>query len=228
MSSIVLHNPPRWATELGMRIRRNTLLSVVGTTLFNALFFVGYLHIQQHPPHMPITVPATSLDRMISYQPQLLSAYVSLWIYVGAGPALQRSYPEIAAYTLWMAALCVTGLTIFYLWPTQVPPVWHGAATSSGLSVLHRLDQTGNACPSMHVATATFTLVRLDEVFRSTRAPRFFRLFNSAWFVVIVYSTLAIKQHMALDVVAGALLGLVFVLLSLRWRPKPSDLVQSQ
>jgi PAP2 superfamily len=221
VSSIVVHSPPRWAAELGMRIRKNTVLSIVGTTAFNALFFVGYLYIQQHPLHMPITIPATSLDRLISYQPQLFSAYVSLWIYVGAGPALQRSYSEVAAYTLWMAALCVAGLGIFCLWPTQVPPLPHGAATSSGLSMLHRLDHTGNACPSMHVATATFTLVRLDEVFRSIRAPLFFRSVNSAWFVVIVYSTLAIKQHMALDVAAGALLGLMFVLPSLRWRPKP-------
>jgi membrane-associated phospholipid phosphatase len=215
------HNPPRWAAELGMRIRRNAVLSIVGTTVFNALFFVGYLYIQQHPLRMPMTIPAISIDRLISYQPQLLPAYVSLWIYVGAGPGLQRSYCEVAAYTLWMAALCVTGLGIFYFWPTQVPPLSHGAATSFGLSLLHRLDETGNACPSMHVATATFTLVRLDEVFRSTQAPLFLRLVNSAWFVVIAYSTLAIKQHMAIDVAAGALLGLMFVLPSLRWRPKP-------
>jgi membrane-associated phospholipid phosphatase len=45
------------------------------------------------------------------------------------------------------------------------------------------------------------------------------RLLNAAWFFVIVYSTLAIKQHVALDVAAGALLGSIFVLASLRWRP---------
>jgi membrane-associated phospholipid phosphatase len=216
-----ISSPPRWAAELGTRARRNAVLSMVGTTVFNALFFVGYFYVQQHPLHMPITIPATSLDRLISYQPQLLSAYVSLWIYVGAGPGLQRSFSEVAAYTLWMAALCLTGLAIFYFWPTQVPPLTPGTATGSGLILLHRLDETGNACPSMHVATATFTLLRLDEVLRSTRAPLSLRLVNSAWFVVIAYSTLAIKQHMALDVAAGALLGLMFVLLSLRWRPEP-------
>jgi len=176
--------------------------------------------VQQHPVHVPLTMPATSLDLMIPYQPQLLSAYVSLWIYVGAGPGLQRSFSEVSAYALWMAGLCVTGLGIFYFWPTQVPPLPQGAATLSGFDLLHRLDEAGNACPSMHVAAATFTLLRLDEVLRSTRSSLFLRLINSAWFVVIVYSTLAIKQHMALDVAAGALLGLMFVLPSLRWRPK--------
>lgn len=205
-----------------MRLRRNWVLTTIGTTVFNALFFIGYFHVQQHPVHAPTTMPATSLDRMISYQPQLLFAYVSLWIYVGAGPALQRSFSEMAAYALWMAALCITGLGIFYLWPTQVPPLSPGAATLSGFALLHRLDASGNACPSMHVAAATFTLLRLGDVFRSTRAPLSLRLINSAWFLVIAYSTLAIKQHMALDVAAGALLGLTFALPSLRWRPKPA------
>ncbi len=215
-------SPPRWNHVLGMRLRRNVVLTIIGTTAFNALFFMGYFHVQRHPVYVPITVPVTPLDLMISYQPQFLAAYVSLWIYVGAGPALQRSLSEIATYVLWMAGLCATGLAIFYFWPTQVPPLPHGAATLSGFDLLHRLDEAGNACPSMHVAVATFTLLRLDEVFRSTRAPLFLRWINSAWFVVIVYSTMAIKQHMALDVAAGALLGLMFVLPSLRWRPKPA------
>jgi membrane-associated phospholipid phosphatase len=211
-----------WAAELGMRVRRHSVLTLIGTTLFNALFFMGYFHLQQHPVHVPITMPATSLDLMISYQPQFLPAYLSLWIYVGAGPALQRSFSEIFPYALWMAGLCITGLGIFYVWPTQVPPLPQGAATLPGLALLHRLDAAGNACPSMHVAAATFTLLRLDEVLRSTRSPLLLRLINSAWFVVIAYSTLAIKQHMALDVAAGALLGLIFVLPSLRSRPKPA------
>ena len=209
---------PGWAAELGMRARKNAVLAIVGTTLFNALFFIGYFYVQRHPPHAPITIAVTSLDQLISYQPRFFAAYVSLWVYVGAGPGLQRSSSEVAAYALWMAAMCVTGLGIFHFWPTQVPPLSHGAAGGSGLTLLQHLDQTGNACPSMHVATATFTLVRVDEVLRTIRTPRLLRLFNSAWFALIVYSTLAIKQHMALDVASGALLGALFVLPSLHWR----------
>jgi len=73
----------------------------------------------------------------------------------------------------------------------------------------------------MHVAVAIFTLGRIDEVLRSTRSPLWVRCVNAAWFVVIAYSTLAVKQHVVLDVAAGALLGLVFLVPSLRWRPRP-------
>jgi len=217
-----ISSPLRWDAELLMRARRNCLPTIVGISIFNALFFMGYFHAQQHPMHAPVTMPATALDLMIPYQPQLLAAYISLWIYVGAGPGLQRSFSQVAVYTLWMAALCVTALGIFHFWPTQVPPLPPGAAARSLPALLHRLDGAGNACPSMHVAAATFTLLRLDEVFRTPRSPLLLRLINLAWFSVIVYSTLAIKQHMALDVAVGALLGLTFVLASLRWRPKPA------
>jgi membrane-associated phospholipid phosphatase len=166
-------------------------------------------------------MPVTPLDLMIPFQPYALLAYVSLWIYVGAGPGLQRTFTDIAVYSLWMAGLCITGLVIFYFWPTQTPPLNMDPSGLSAFTVLHRLDKTGNACPSMHVAVAIFTFGRVDEVLRSTRSPVWLRLVNAAWFVVIVYSTLAVKQHVALDDAAGALLGLAFLMPSLHWRPQP-------
>ena len=205
-----------------MRARRSFVLTTIGTTVFIGLFFAGYFYVQRHPAYTPLMMPVTPLDLMIPFQPYALLAYVSLWIYVGAGPGLQRTFADIAVYSLWMAGLCITGLAIFYFWPTQTPPLNMDPSGLSAFTVLHRLDKTGNACPSMHVAVAIFTVGRVDEVLRSTRSPVWLRLVNAAWFVVIVYSTLAVKQHVALDDAAGALLGLAFLVPSLRWRPKPS------
>jgi membrane-associated phospholipid phosphatase len=123
-------------------------------------------------------------------------------------------------YGLWLGGLCCSGLAIFYFWPTQLPATVWAATSFPGFAMLHRIDQTSNACPSMHVAVAIFTAVRVDEILRSIRAPVAMRALNAAWFVLIAYSTLAIKQHVALDVAAGALLGLIFAIMSLRWRPR--------
>ncbi|MEO7008657.1 MAG: phosphatase PAP2 family protein, partial [Caldimonas sp.] len=117
------------------------------------------------------------------------------------------------------AAMCVCGLAIFYFWPTEVPPLPHDIAALPGFAMLQAVDAAGNACPSLHVAAATFTVVRVAELLRHAVAPAWLQLINAAWFVAIVYSTLAIKQHVALDAVAGALLGVAFALPSLRWRP---------
>ena len=164
-------------------------------------------------------MPRTGLDLMIPFQPLALLAYVSIWIYVGVGPGLQRTRSEFAAYGFWIGAMCVTGLGIFYFWPTQVPALPLEATRFPGFTALRRVDEASNACPSMHVAVAIFTAVRIGDVLRSIGAPLRMRALNGAWFTLIVYSTLAVKQHVVLDVLAGALLGAIFALMSLRWRP---------
>jgi membrane-associated phospholipid phosphatase len=217
-----VHDPHQtsWAAELSNRVRKNFFLTVVSTTLVTALFFIAYFSVQRHPATVPIMMPRTELDLIIPFQPPALLAYVSLWIYIGVGPALQRTVREFAVYGLWLAGLCCSGLVIFYFWPTQLPSTVLAVTRFPGFAMLHRIDQTSNACPSMHVAVAIFTAVRIDELLRSIRVPLPLRALNAAWFFLIAYSTLAIKQHVLLDVAAGALLGLIFALMSLRWRPR--------
>ena len=67
---------------------------------------------------------------------------------------------------------------------------------------------------------AMFTAIRVEDVLRWARTPLVLRLVNLAWFAAIAYSTLAVKQHVVVDVLVGALFGVVFALPSLRWRPR--------
>ncbi|MEJ0005266.1 MAG: hypothetical protein WDM77_02460 [Steroidobacteraceae bacterium] len=77
--------------------------------------------------------------------------------------------------------------------------------------MLHRVDQTGNACPSMHVAVAIFTAVRIDEVLRATRAPLQLRMLNVAWFSGHrLLDTWRSNSTWSWNVIAGALLGTNF------------------
>jgi membrane-associated phospholipid phosphatase len=85
-------------------------------------------------------------------------------------------------------------------------------------AVLQGVDGPGNACPSLHVATAAFTAVWIDHLLRHIGAPAALRWISLGWFVAIAYSTLAVKQHVLLDVIAGLALGLLFAVLSLRLR----------
>lgn len=211
---------PAWAGELAWRAQHLFMLKLVGTSVGTALFFVAYFHLLQHPPRPAIVMPLTAIDRLIPFEPGAIAAYLSLWVYVGIGPGLQRSLADLLAYGAWAGALCLAGLACFYWWPTSVPPATQDLSAYPGFGMLKGVDAAGNACPSMHVAIAIFSAIRAGQVLRSIGAPRWLRAINAGWFVAIAWSTLATRQHVAIDVVAGAALGLVFVLGSLRWRPQ--------
>ena len=214
--------PPPWTAEIGLRMRRHFALKLFGTTAFVWAFFVGYFYLLRHPAHPVFVMPLTALDHLIPFQPSTLFAYLSLWLYVGVAPGLQLTFRELVVYGLWAGALCVAGLGLFYFWPTAVPPPGIDASGYPGFRMLQGVDAAGNACPSMHVAIAMFTVIWIEHLLRNARAPLGLRALNVAWFLAIAWSTLAIKQHVVLDVLAGALLGLAFALPSLRWRPRPA------
>ena len=213
------HSRAGWSADITLRVRRHFALKLIGTTAVTGLFLIAYLYMLHHPAHAVTVMPLTAFDRLIPFQPQALFVYVSLWLYVGVGPGLQLNLLELLVYGLWMAAMCLCGLAFFYFWPTQVPPLQLDVSSFPGFAMLQGVDAAGNACPSMHVAAATFTIVRVSQVLRQASAPILLRVFNAAWFAAIVFSTLAIKQHVVLDAVAGAFLGVAFALPSLRWRP---------
>ncbi len=214
------HHRSTWLREIVRRSKKHLLLKVVGTTAFMWIFFIGYFHLLRHPASPVVEMPLLALDRLIGFQPWALGAYVSLWFYVGIAPGLLLSVRQLLAYASWIGALCATGLACFYFWPNAVPPQPGDPGQYPGFGLLQGIDAAGNACPSLHVATAVFSAIWLDHLLRDMRTGPLGRAANWCWVALIAYSTLAIKQHVTLDVIAGALLGAGFALPALRWRPR--------
>lgn len=211
---------PDWTADIWFRIRRHFLLKLIGTTACTSIFFIGYFHVLRFPVYPVTLMPLTALDHLIPFEPLALFPYLTLWFYLGIAPGLQRTFIELVVYACWTISMCVTGLVVFYFWPTAVPPLLIDVSGFTGFAMLQGVDSAGNACPSLHVAVAIFTAIRLEDLMRQTGTPAGWRCFNLAWVLSIVWSTMAIKQHVALDALAGALLGVVFAWMSLRWRPR--------
>ena len=213
--------PVAWQQELLRRFRHQFWLKFIGISAFMWLFFIGYFHVLRYPVQPVTEMPLTLLDQWVTFQPAALVAYVSLWLYVGLPAGLMTSLRQLLAYGLWVGALCAAGLVIFYAFPTAVPrqllPV--DVALHTGFALLQGVDAAGNACPSLHVATALFSAFWIDRLLRQLRAPWPPRALNALWLLLIVYATMAIKQHVALDVAGGTLLALLFVGPSMRWFP---------
>lgn len=205
-----------WYRQAGKAFASHVILKAVGTTAFVGLFFAAYFYVLRRPAFPPTVLPVTALDRWIGFQPLALPVYLSLWVYVCLMPAFISSRAALQRYALAMASMCAAGLAIFYLWPTAVPAPdidWHRYPQ---FAFLKTVDATGNACPSLHVATALLSAVWFDRVLRGFGAPRWLVACTWAWCAAIVYSTVAVRQHVALDVVGGLLLGGLAAWISVR------------
>jgi len=211
-----------WHREFFGRLGHLWWLKAVGTAAFMFAFFAAYLHLL-HFPFYPVTVmPLTAVDRAVGFQPWALVAYASLWIYVALPPAIAPSFRRLVGYGWHIGALCVAGIVVFVFWPTAVPPADVDWGLYPGYALLKGIDDGGNACPSLHVATALYSAIWLAAEFREIAAARWVQILNWLWCGVIIFSTLATKQHVMLDVLAGAVLALATAALSPGLRRHPA------
>jgi membrane-associated phospholipid phosphatase len=191
--------------ELLSRLLRIWWLKMPGVTLFIWIFFDAYFWLLRYPHTEVIVMPLTWIDRELPMQAWSWWPYLSLWLYTSLPPALLISFRHLLFYGAWIASVCGIGLICFYVWPTVIPPL--GRAIEAVPSLVAGIDASGNACPSLHVAVAVFSAFWLSDQLREVGANRFSRIANVVWCAAIVYSTLATKQHVLLDVLAGSVLG---------------------
>ena len=205
-----------WYGLLWSRFATLWYLKALGTCAFMVLFFQGYFWVLRHPLGAPMVMPTLAMDRWVPFTSLGFPAYVSLWVYVSLPSAFLPNFRELVRYGLWTAALCGFCLALFWAFPTQVPMPDIDWAQHPELVFLKGIDASGNACPSLHVGSAVYSLMWLRHIFRQVRAPIALHVLSAVYCVVIVWSTMAIRQHVFLDVLAGAVVGAVFGWLSLR------------
>lgn len=210
-----------WRRAIVQRVTSHSLLKGSSTMIGIGLFFAAYFWVLHHPLGDVTTMPVLALDRWLDFEfaamPLYLSLYLSLWVYVSLGPALLPDRRALLGYGIACTVIAGVGLTLFLFWPTKVPPLAAEVASHAGMAMLRGVDMSGNACPSLHVAFAVFAAVGLARELRAIGAPHWLRALNALWCTGIVYSTLATRQHVVLDALAGALLGAAVAALLAGW-----------
>lgn len=204
-----------------MRFCSDWRLKTVSSIAFMIVFFAGYFSLLKFPVFPATTMPQLGLDRLIPFTPQALGWYVSLWFYVEVPVALLRTREEVFAYGKAVALLALTGFAVFFFWPTRLIPAYIDPVSHPAFGFLQGIDASGNACPSLHVAFAVFSAMAIERSLEAIRAPLAIQFVNTGWCLGIIYSTLATRQHVSLDVGAGIGLA-VFVRTLLRYFQKRS------
>lgn len=204
-------NNPLWKQEIAKRFITKVMIKGILTTLAFPAFFIAYFWVMHNPaPFAELTViPLFVVDHWIPVQQWALIPYASLWLYVCFPSSLIEQRQELIEYLLGATFLCIVGLGIFWLLPTTVPDFGLDWSLYPALEFLKMADGGANALPSLHAAFAIYTAAFLSKQLRSFNAPQALRVINVVWALLIVYSTMATRQHVFLDALAGVALGIL-------------------
>jgi hypothetical protein len=175
--------------------------------LLTAAFWVAYLWLERSPLFPVARVAPSGLDALVPFMPRLSYVYASLTLFIPVAPWLMISRPDLLRYSAAVTAIMLIGFAAFFFWPTACAR----PAVEPGLDPLYlwirRIDRDLNALPSLHGAYAVFSALCCHRVLRSIGDRGGARLFTWAWALAILFATLATKQHVALDLLAGGVLG---------------------
>jgi membrane-associated phospholipid phosphatase len=205
-----------WLHQVGARVLPLWPAKMIGTALGMTMFFAAYFWLLRNPLHPPTIMPLTVVDRLVGFWPGALPLYFSLWFYVSLAPTLLIDRRELISYGLAATGLSVIGLGLFFFWPTTLPRYDVDLSQHPSIAFLKSVDASGNACPSLHVAFAVFTAVWFQRLLRQMGAGRVVYALNWLWCMGILYSTIATRQHVSLDVLAGAALGATVAVVHMR------------
>ena len=208
MTELTQNRETTTAREIGAMVLTHFWFKTFGTTAYTLLFFVCYIYLLKNPSSVTTTIPATWIDHAVTFQPLALPAYLSLWLYVSSPPMFMVTRAQIISYGARISVPCLFAFAVFYFWPNAVPAANIDWAQYPGVAFLKQVDAAGNACPSLHVATAVFTALWLHWRFKRMELGSLAQIINIAWCIAIAYSTLATKQHVAIDVFTGTALGI--------------------
>ena len=203
-----------WPGGLGPRLKAHWRFKLMAGAILFIAFFVGYFLLLDFHVFPVREMPVTALDRLIAFQPGALLLYLSLYLYIPLAPWLLDNKRDLYACCLALGGLGLVGLVIFLVWPTAIP-----RPDSAAYRPLIAIDKPGNACPSLHAAFAVFSAICVDRLARHLGDHGLARALSWLWCLGILYATLATKQHVAVDLVAGTVLGAAWAGLYLRFFP---------
>ncbi len=189
------------------------------------LYLVGYLlwfKLLEDIPRARYHDLASFIDRMIPFAEIFIVPYIS-WFALQAAWVSFLFFYDREAYDK-LVTMLMFGMTVFLIVSTVYPTAltlrpWHVARENVFVDMvrwLWRIDTSTNVWPSIHVYNTTaliFTLftTRDRNVILKVRVPMFI------WCVLIILSTMFLKQHSVGDVLSGlALAGIGYLLVYIK------------
>ena len=202
--------------------RFSHLLLLVGWIVYFALYFLTENLIPAEACHLV----HSRLDDIIPFREEFVIVYC-FWYLLVFGSLLyyllydRERFVRLQVYIMFTQA---AAMIVYILWPSIQdlrPTVFPRENFFTWvLSLIYAFDTPTGVCPSLHVA---YSMGIASTWLGDRYASRGWKVFVTAAAVVISLSTMFVKQHSAVDVIAAVGLGLaaeIFVRIILRRFPK--------
>ncbi len=183
-------------------------LCIFGVALSVTYFLSKLINIGYGP-----FVPDIPWDHHIPFVPMFVLIYFGSYIYWVAGVWHVGSRGREALYELLTAAILSFGvcLLFFVFLPTTIvrPEITESGVFNELMRLLYRLDTPQNLFPSMHCMNSwlIFIAVRGRKEY-----SKWVRIFFCVFSLFVFASTVFVKQHFLIDIVAGVLLAEIMTL----------------
>jgi hypothetical protein len=207
-----------WARAFGARLRAHIGAKLVvwgGLTAGICGPYFALQRLELFPARLP---PVTALDRAVAFEPLWIWPYVSIALLVAIAPMLATSRDALRRYVLGLAILCGVCFAVFLAVPV-IGPRPSVMPDQALYRFIVAVDRPTNSFPSLHVGLAVYSLLYCNRVLGpgGSRSSRFLRQgLGALWGAAILYSTLATKQHWAIDLPPAIVIAAVAY--ALAWR----------
>ena len=179
------------------------------------LFFVFYLavfflleklRLDYHLIHVP-------LDDLIPFNSLFFPAYFSWYLVFFGLPVLflwqdTRDYLRLCVLQFGPVLICFLA---YFLYPTMLDlrPEHGSGLFGWAMDILWSIDPPMNVCPSLHVCSSLSAAIGFTA---SSRYRRSTKVWFDLWMVLIIASTVFLRQHSVVDVFWGIVIVLPFAL----------------
>jgi membrane-associated phospholipid phosphatase len=185
-------------TQVPLRERMMMMLAGWGT--------VGLCYaLGRATPRVARVLHEGALDRLVAFDSAAVWPYLSFFMFVPAA-YLCATPDRLRPLTRAMQLSAVVAAAVFVAWPTTLvyPAIPSGTTSAVVLAALASSDSTQNCLPSLHGALTLLCVVALWQRERPWRSA-----FMLAWGLAVMWSIVAARRHLFVDLGAGVMLGAV-------------------
>lgn len=185
--------PMHWMIPLGF------------TILMNTAAYNGVRLLVDGKYHFNLSSP---LDNLVPFMPQFIIVYFGCYIFWIVNYVMIAKEEKEASYRFFTAdfyARLVCMLVFFFFPTTNTRPILVGNDFwTEAVRFLYTVDAPTNLLPSIHCMTSWFCYIGIRK---REDIPGWYKVLSMVTAVAVFVSTLALRQHVLLDVAAGVLLA---------------------